>query len=444
MRIGIVGGGIAGLTAGYRLSQAGHQVAVFEALRVLGGQARTFPVNGARLECYYHHLFPSDSAAVNLIGELGLGSKLAWLPSKVGYFCGGSIYDFVTPLDLLSFRPLSLMSRLVLGLQSLWLQSFGDWRKLERITAKEWILRWGGRAVYDLVWGALLRAKFGDHADRVSMAWLWGKIVVRRSLRGGGIGKETLGYMMGSFQQPIDSLASRIKSAGGEVHAGSPVERVRVAGGSVRGLLVRQGEEMVDRAFDAVILTVPSPLVPIMAPELPEDYAKPLRDLRYQAVMVLVLKLGQSLSRIYWLNLPEPDIPLVGAIEHTNYIGPEHYNGARLLYLSNYLSADDPRFDLTKEELLAYYTPYLQRINPDFDLSWVQGSWLFRDAYGQPVIEINYSRKIPPHRTPIQGLFLANTSQIYPEDRGVNYSVRLGEAISEIVQGREGRVSDRW
>jgi len=444
MRIGIVGGGIAGLTAGYRLSAAGHQVAVYEALPELGGQAGTFSIEGTRLERYYHHLFRGDSAAVGLIEELGLAPRLVWLTSKVGYYCRGSIYDFVTPLDLLRFKPLPFFSRLVLGLQTLWLQRFGDWRVLERITAREWVLRWGGQAIYDTIWGALLRSKFGQDADRVSMAWLWGKLVVRRSLKGGELGRETLGYMMGSFQQLTDALAERIVEAGGEVQASAPVRRVRVVDGQARGLLVDRGGEAVKRDFDAVILTVASPLALGMVPELPESYAELLRSLPYQAVMVLVLELSHSLSRIYWLNLPEPDIPLVGAIEHTNYVGPEHYNGARILYLSNYLSADDTRFQMTKEELLILYLPYLKRINPAFDESWVRESWLFKDPHGQPVIGTNYSQRIPAHVTPIRGLYLANTSQIYPEDRGINYSVRLGQTISEIVQGRQARVSERW
>lgn len=444
MRIGIVGGGIAGLTAGYRLSQAGHRVTIFEALPVLGGQAGTFPIEGTRLEYYYHHLFQSDRAAVSLIEELGLGDKLVWLSSKVGYFHGGKIYDFVTPVDLLRFKPLPFTSRIALGLQTLWLQTFGDWRKLERVTAKEWLLKWGGRAIYETVWGALLRGKYGEYADQVSMAWLWGKLVVRRSLKGSGLHKETLGYLMGSFQQLIDALAERILALGGDIHVDSPVERVLVSDRIVQGVLVRQGGELVPREFDAVILTVPSPLVLRMVPELPDPYAAPLKALRYQGVMVLVLKLDRPLSHIYWLNISDPEMPFVGAIEHTNYVGPEHYNGAHILYLSNYLSTTDPCFSLSKEELLARYAPYVQRINPAFDIHWVKESWVFRDAYGQPIIGTHYSSQIPDHRTPIRGLYLANTSQIYPEDRGINYSIRLGEVVSEIVQGREARVSERW
>lgn len=454
MRIGIVGGGIAGLTAGYRLTRAGHQVAVFESRPALGGQAGTFPIAGTRLEHFYHHLFRSDAAVVSLIEELGLSPRLAWLTSKVGYFYGGRIYDFVSPMDLLRFKPLPLFSRLILGLQTLWLQRFGNWRKLERVAARDWVLRWGGKPIYDVVWGALLRSKFGEYADRVSMAWLWGKVAVRRDLKGSGFARETLGYMLGSFQGLTDALAERIRQAGGEVLVNAPVERVSVAhtaGASGQGdalvadgLWVRQGAELVRRDFDAVILTVPSPLALQLAPELPEPYAGLLRDLDYMAVTVMVLDLSQSLSRIYWLNLPEPDIPLVAAIEHTNYVGPEHYQGSHILYLSNYLSPSDPRYSQSKEELLADYIPILQRINPAFQPSWIKESWLFTDSHAQPIIGLGYSERIPPHRTPISGLYLANTTQIYPEDRGINYSVRLGEAISEIVQGREARVSPRW
>jgi len=60
MNIGIIGGGIAGLTAAYELSKGGHKVAVFEKQAELGGQVGTFDVSGERLERFYHHIFTSD------------------------------------------------------------------------------------------------------------------------------------------------------------------------------------------------------------------------------------------------------------------------------------------------------------------------------------------------------------------------------------------------
>lgn len=49
------------------------------------------------------------------------------------------------------------------------------------------------------------------------------------------------------------------------------------------------------------------------------------------------------------------------------------------------------------------------------------------------MITCNYSQRIPDHRTSIQGPYLANTLQIYPKDRGTNYSVWLGQTLSRIV-----------
>jgi hypothetical protein len=84
-------------------------------------------------------------------------------------------------------------------------------------------------------------------------------------------------------------------------------------------------------------------------------------------------------------------------------------------------------------ELLNLYLPHLKRINPAFDAGWIEKKIVLRAEAGQPVITCNYSQRIPDYRTPLQGLYLANTLQIYPEDRGTNYSVRLGQTISQIV-----------
>ena len=99
--IGIVGGGIAGLTAAYRLAQAGHRVTLWERAPRLGGQAAAFPVAGTSLEHFYHHLFQSDREIVALIEELGIGDHLVWLPSNVGYFADGKIYPLNGAHDLL-------------------------------------------------------------------------------------------------------------------------------------------------------------------------------------------------------------------------------------------------------------------------------------------------------------------------------------------------------
>ena len=175
MKVGVIGGGITGLTAAYELAKRGHQVSLFESEPDLGGQAATFPVQGTRLEKFYHHIFTSDREMIALIEELGLADEMQWLPSKVGIYYEGEIYDFVTPLDLLRFRPLGLFQRLRTGIVTLYLQQFANWQNLENVTALEWVRRNVGRQPYEVIFRPLLRGKFGQHADEISMAWLWSK-----------------------------------------------------------------------------------------------------------------------------------------------------------------------------------------------------------------------------------------------------------------------------
>ena len=437
MKYGIIGGGIAGLTAAYRLAQRGHQVALYEARSTLGGQAGTFEAGGGRLEVFYHHLFSGDSDVIGLIEEMGLADRMTWRESKVGFYYGGQIYNFVTPMDLLRFRPISLIDRVRLGFVGMYLRRQKDWRRYEGVTAQEWIRRWAGKRNYEVVWGPLLRGKFGSRAGDVGMVWFWGKIFLRFASRGGGLAqKEKLGYMLGSFGLLTDALERHLRDAGVQVEAGRPVQRIVVEDGRATGLALSDGESI---PCDAVIATVPNASFLEMAPFLPDDYAALLKSVQYQWATCLVLALKQSLSPIYWLNISDPEIPFVGAIEHTNYIEREHYGGHHILYLSNYVEASSPIVGMSIDEVSELYLPHLKNINPDFSPDWIVDRWLFKDAAGQPVITTNYGASIPDHRTPVPGLYLANTTQIYPEDRGLNYSVRLGEKIAGLVAEESAR-----
>ena len=434
MRVGIIGGGALGLAAGWELTKAGQEVAIFERAPFLGGQAATFEVGGARLERGYHHLFTSDTDMVSLAEELGLGHHMRWIESKVGILYGGKIYNFVTPMDLLRFTPLSLVDRFRLGLVTLYLRRYKNWRKLEGETAAAWIRRWAGRGVYDVVWGPLLRGKFGEYYDKVCMPWFWGKIQTRFASREKGVGREKLGYPMCSFGEIFEEAARHIQGRGGEVHLGANVKQVLVEDGTATGLEVElPGEGPVKRPFDVVLATVPSYVFPRLVPELPQDYLERLQGGTYLAAVLVVLVLDRPLSHIYWLNIADRSIPFVGLVEQTNFVEPEHYGGNHIVYIANYLAKEDRLYSLKDTELLEEYLPHLRKINHDFDRSWIREWHYHREEAAQPVIETHYSERIPAYQTPYKNLYLANTTQIYPEDRGTNYSVRLGRQMAKML-----------
>ena len=434
MRVGIIGGGAAGLAAAYELCTQGHYVEVFERAPFLGGQASTFEVGGGLLEKGYHHLFVSDTDMTELVHELGLGHKLAWLESKVGLYHGGTIWNFSTPFDLLRFTPLSLMQRLRVGWWTFVLQKTRDWRKFEGVTARDWLVKYMGRRAYEVIWEPLLRGKFGDFYDQISMTWLWGKIYLRVASRGKGLQKERLGYPMGSFSEVFDVLAQRIRDLGSQVHISAGVNQVVVDEGVARGMVVElPGAPPETKYYDAIISTTPSYVFTRLVPPFPDDYQDKLVNVQYLSAVLMILVLDRPLTDRYWINIADQELPFVGIIEHTNMIDKSLYGGRHIVYFSNYPSRDSELYQKSAEQLLEDFVPHLRKLNPDFDRSWILEYHHHKVDGAQPIIGPNYSQRIPDHRTPFKRLYLANTTQIYPEDRGTNYSVRMGRRVARMV-----------
>ncbi|MXY72752.1 MAG: amine oxidase, partial [Dehalococcoidia bacterium] len=315
------------------------------------------------------------------------------------------------------------------GLASLWLKRQADWRVYEDVTARAWMERAVGKQAFDAFWGPLLRGKFAEHADEIGMAWLHWKIRLRFGSREGRLGaKETLGYPRGSFRSYYFALADHIREAGGRISLSTPVESVVTELGAVTGIRA----DGAFHEFDQVLMTTPNIITKRIAPDLPASYVEILDRVRYQWASCLVLALDRPLSDVYWLSIAD-DLPFVACVEHTNLVGAERYGGNHLVYLSNYVAPDHPVLQMDAEEALTAYEDSIRRINPAFDRSWVREKWFFRDPGGQPVITTNYSASIPSMETGIGGLYLSNTTQVYPEDRGQNYSLQLGEQAAELM-----------
>src|SRR3954453_20120069 len=225
MRIAVLGAGVAGLVAAMRLGEAGHAVDVYERWPGLGGQAATLDVgHGHVLERYYHHLFSTDRHIAALYDELGMPDELEWISSSVAYFADGRQWPFVTPLDLLRFKPLPPLARLRLGAAVLAIQRGpGNPAPFERVTARVWIERWMGRDAWRALWGPLLRGKFGERADDIAMVWLQNKLRLRR---GDDAAEEKLGYPKRSWEPLFTELRARIEAGGGRVLIDRPAARL--------------------------------------------------------------------------------------------------------------------------------------------------------------------------------------------------------------------------
>ncbi len=411
-----------GLAAAFHAVKAGHTVDVLEAAPEPGGMAAHFDLAGLSIERFYHFVCKSDIATMELMDELGIRSLLHWKNTSMGIFTGGRLRDWGNPVALLKFHELSLLSRLRYGLFAFLSVRRERWDAIETESAHSWITRWCGDEVYDRLWSPLFRLKFHQYAENISAAWIWTRIKrIGRSRK--SMMQEELGYIEGGSQTLVDSLCSAILKAGGRIRTQCPALRVIVEGGKVTGVKTPQGVV----PADAVISTVPTPLISAMVPDLPADWKARYESIVNMGICCLVFKLKRSISPHFWVNVSEADIDVPGIIEFSNLrsVGSES-----VVYVPAYMPNDHVKFKWTDRELLDEAFVYLQRMNPELTEADIVASHVARLRHAQPVCEPGFAAKIPPIQTPILGLQIADTCFYYPEDRGISESVRVGREMA--------------
>ncbi len=420
MKTIIIGGGLAGLAAAYRLADK-DEITLIEKEPEPGGMASSYNIDGYHIEKYYHHIFEGDKELISLIEELGLSGRLEWRRGSTGYYFKGKIYPMNTPLEIL--RALPLMDIIRLTLLVLKAKKIKDTAPYDDITAKEWILDTAGESVYNNFFLPLLSSKFGDNKDKVSAAWLLGRVRIRSNRGAKG---EKLGYMRGGFHALIEAMAGKIQKRGGSIRQGN-VSHINVKNGSVRGITM--DGELIE--CDRVISTVdPHTLKKLIDPGL----LGPGLDISYQGTACTLFGLtGKVMDDVYWLNIKE-DVHFGAVIEHTNFIPLADY-GEHLMYVTSYFQ--DPGSILwksTDEEVIELYLSGLEKLFPGFrkKVKWWR---LRRDMDTAPVYEVGYGKKVLPYETNIKGLYFAGmfSEANYPE-RSMNGSIVAGFKCAEVCR----------
>jgi protoporphyrinogen oxidase len=425
-RVAVIGAGAMGLAAAYYALKKGHTVDLFEAAPEAGGMAAHFDLAGLSIERFYHFVCKADQSTFQLLDELGLGERMRWIPTSMGYYIDGQLYPWGDPISLLKFPKLDLLSKLRYGLLMFVSTHREKWDALETVSAKDWITRWCGAKVYDLLWRRLFDLKFYELADPISAAWIWTRIKrVGRSRR--SLFQEELGYIEGGSQTLIDALVAAIERLGGRIHLSAPVARVVIENGCATG--VAAGETI--HAVDAVISTVPTPYVNRMIPDLPDDLAAAYRTIQNIGVMCLVFRLKKSVTPHFWVNIVDASTPIPGIIEFSNLRRPA--DGGTVVYVPYYMPVTNPKFRWTDKQVTAEAFGCIRRINPAITEADIEATHVGRLTHAQPICPPGFASKIPPWRTPVQGLSIADTCFYYPEDRGISESVRYGKMMAEQI-----------
>ena len=423
--VAVVGAGAMGLAAAYHAAKAGHSVEVLEAGPEPGGMAAHFNFDGLSIERFYHFVCKADAPTFALLDELGLGDRMRWRKTSMGYFIDGKLQAWGDPVALLKFPAVSLLARLRYGLLAFVSTRRERWDALENQSAREWITRWGGAEVYDRLWKPLLEHKFHEYSDNVSAAWIWTRVKrIGRSRK--SLFQEELGYIEGGSQTLVDALVAGIESLGGRIRLSTPVEQILCENGRVTGVRTAQGVT----AADAVISTMPVQLVSRAVPDLPDDWKAKYDAIANIGVCCLLFKLKRSVTPHFWVNITEPDIAIPGIIEFSN-LRPFDQT---IVFVPYYMPVTHPKFAWPAQRLLDEAFGYLQRLNSAITRDDILSTYVGRLRHAQPICEPGFAAKIPPVQTPIRGLQIADTCFYYPEDRGIAESVGIARKMAERIE----------
>jgi protoporphyrinogen oxidase len=421
-RIVVLGAGPMGLAAAQRAVVLGHEVDLIEADSKVGGMAAHFDFSGTSIERFYHFVCKSDAPTFALMSELGIADRMRWVDTSMAYYTHGKVHKWGDPVSLLTYPHLTLIEKIRTGLQMFLTTKSGSFDRIEHLTSRQWIERGSGKSVYDKLWKRLQELKFYEFADEVSASWIATRIKRIGNSRK-SMFQEQLGYIDGGSETLVEAVADDIRRKGGRIHLRTPAERVIVDRGRVKA--VRAGGH--DYAADAVISTVPIPLVNGLIPDLPQDWKDKYAAIRNIGVVCLLFKLRKSVTPHFWVNIVADDIDIPGIIEFSN-LRPV---GETIVYVPYYMPVTQPKWGWTDRQFIDEAFAYIKRINPNIGDGDLIDAKVGRLRHAQPICEPNFRDKLPPVQTPIGGLQIADTCYYYPEDRGVAESIRLGRRMAE-------------
>ncbi|MBB4862977.1 protoporphyrinogen oxidase [Pseudomonas nitritireducens] len=420
-RIAVLGAGPMGLAVAYQLVRDGHRPVIFEADDRVGGMTAHFDFGGLSIERYYHFHCISDHAFLKVLEELGLSDRMTWVATKMGYWYQDKVQPWGNPVALLKFSGLSFIAKFRYGLHAFLSTKRNDWKPLDHVEATGWIKRWVGAEAYEVLWRRLFDYKFYDYTSNLSAAWIWSRI--RRIGRSRySLFKEKLGYLDGGSETLLHGLRDYIQQHGGEFRLSTPVSKVLMEGGRIRGVEAA-GEQ---HAFDKVISTIPMPYVPRLMPDLPEATLDAFRSVNNIAVVCVIAKLRKAVTENFWLNTNDPEMDIPGLVEYSNLRPLDEH----IVYVPFYMPGEHPKFQEPDQAFLDKVKRYLQKINPqlaDSDFLELRAS---RYRYAQPICDPGYLEHLPPVELPVQGLWAADTSYYYPEDRGISESIDFGRKMA--------------
>ena len=465
--IAIIGSGFLGLTLALRLAEQGNQVTIFESAAEIGGLAGAWQIGETVWDKHYHVTLLSDSFTRKIVEEIGLGDEFNWVETKTGFYTDGKLVSMSNAVEFLKFPPLGLISKFRLGGTIFYASKVNDWKKLEKVSVEDWLVKLSGRKTFEKMWKPLLMAKLGLAYKETSAAFIWATIQRLYAARKSGLKKEMFGYVRGGYARVLKRFGEVLQEKGVRVHLNSRVEKIeKLSGGKIRILTAEDAEsaekkKMLSREasvvtvtdsfqtqnysqnsasspvnnsfeFDSVILTCPSNVAARICPQLSETEKQKLENIKYQGIVCASVLMKNSLSNFYVTNITD-ETPFTGIIEMSALVEKSEFGGSALVYLPKYVAPDDELFEKTDAEIEEMFLTALEKMYAHFTRKDVVSFKISRVRQVFPLPTLDYSENVPSVETSLENVFIVNSAQITNGTLNVNETVQLAERFFQEV-----------
>ena len=438
----ILGGGLTGLTAAYRLDREGRRSVVLEANSEFGGASRTLVYrDDFRFDLGGHRLYTRLPDVLELVKGL-IGDDLLEIPRKSRILIGGKFADYP-----LSFR--SALSALGVGTAGAVMASYVAERakRLVRsrpeVTFEDWVVRRFGRKLYSIYFAPYSEKVWGVPCDRLSADFAAQRIrglsmreAIRNALRRGGEGPATLAqsfwYPRLGFGRIPETMVERMPE--GSVVTNAPVTEVRHDGSRILSVLAG-GEE---HEAETVITTIPiSDFVTMLRPEPPRELIEAAGKLKFRDLIVCFLALDrESVTDDQWIYIPSTSLRVGRVHEPVNWsrdMAPEGYTS---LVAEIFCFRDEPVWRESDDAIMGSVAGELAGLGLIREDD-VMGGRVVRMPKGYPVYEMGYEPALEAlleHVGKFENLISAGRSGLYRYTSG-DYCMECGLRAAENAMG---------
>lgn len=415
-RIAVIGGGVTGLFAAYFLNQAGKDVHIFEGGDSLGGSCASLDIDGKPVDIFYHVLLVQGPLR-EIVSAADIQEDLFPVATTTAYFRDGQVYPLTTAREMMTFSALSFWERFRLAVSLLVGICYRDGVALEKHRASDWLRKIAGDGAFEKFWLPMMRAKFGPELSEIGATDMWFRInrFVSTAFRRD---KDGSFYVRGTLRRLVERVEVMLRARDVQITTGVRVNKLHARTSGGPAIEFENGDV---EHFDEIVSTIPLPFLSQVVPDEFADYATDLERISYLNNVCLILKTRVPVSTYYQLAISDDAVPFTAIIGgHCHYPVDEY--GGYITYISRYFVGRPELFEMTEEELLDSYMPFLRMVNPDFSHDDIQQVRLVRGRAIEPLHVRNYSSMIPDFATPMDGIWCLSPAQIYPEPTTIDTS----------------------